>query len=86
MVNLFRLIIIFAVVYYALRFISRYVIPFAVNSYLKKNLGNLRDFEQYRRNAAPPRQEGEVTINYKMDKDKKVDKTKGDYIDFEEIK
>lgn len=86
MVNLVRLIIIFVVVYYVLRFISRYIIPFAVNSYLKKNLGDLSQYEQYRKDKMTPRPEGEVTIKYQTDKDKKIIKDKGDYIDFEEVK
>ncbi|MFC2096446.1 hypothetical protein ACFLQ3_01955 [Bacteroidota bacterium] len=46
---------------------------------MKKNFEN-------KQNQYKDKKEGDVTINTKPDKNKKIDKDKGDYVDYEEVK
>ena len=44
-----------------------------------------QNFEQ-KQNQYNRKKEGDVTVNAKPQKSKKIDKDEGDYVDFEEIK
>jgi len=72
--GLFRILIVFFVVYYLIRFVS-----FLFNSSRSYN----SSANESRKRSS--KKEGEVTINYVPDSDKKVNKDSGDYVDYEEV-
>lgn len=86
-----RIILIFLVFYFLLKLIGRLVIPWlakkAKNKMSERMQEEMRNREETHR---PPRQEGEVTIEYSKDniqdkKSKNPQKGSGDYVDFEEL-
>ena len=83
--GLFKLIILFLLIYFAFRFIFRLLLPFGIRNFIYKHNSNVR--REYKRKKE--KKVGDVTIIYDNDKhkDKPDDKkTKKDqYIDFEEI-
>jgi hypothetical protein len=83
--GLMRTLLIIAIIYFALRFIVRYLLPFLLTSYVNKKfnaMGNhTRGF-----NNPKKKPEGEVTIDFSSQNKKQNKTNKGDYVDFEEIK
>ena len=75
---LVRFLLILFLIYFIIRIFTRYIF----RSYFKKMQ---RNFEG-QRNQYNNKKEGDVTINTKSCKGKKIDKNDGDYIDYEEIK
>lgn len=74
---LVRFLLILFLIYFIVRIFTRYIF----RSYFKKMQGNFEDQQnQYNK------KEGDVTINTKSGKGKKIDKDEGDYVDYEEIK
>lgn len=82
MVGFFRTLIIIAIIYFALRFIFRIVLPIVLGNYLKKKVSQAQNYHQNEYS----RREGEVTINHSSTNDKKHKNNEGEYVDFEEIK
>jgi len=73
-VGLFRILLIFLVAYYLFRFLSYLFKPSGSNS------------TSGRRNMnKSSKKEGEITIDYLPESDKKVQKDNGDYVDYEEV-
>ena len=83
MIGFFRTLIIIAIIYFALRFIFRIVLPLVLGNYLKKKVSQAQN--NYHRQEYS-RREGEVTINSSSTNDKKYRNNEGEYVDFEEIK
>lgn len=75
---LVRFLLILFLIYFIVRIFTRYIF----RSYFKKMQGNFEN-QQHQHNN---KKEGDVTINTKSGKGKKIDKNEGDYIDYEEIK
>ena len=73
-VGLFRILIIFFVVYYLIRFVSYLFKPSRSDS--SSTNENRKRYSK---------KEGEVTIDYMPESDKKVQKDSGDYVDYEEV-
>jgi len=82
-VNFVRTLFIIVIIYYGVRLISRYVLPFL----LEKGVKNMQDKmnQQQGQNQRPSKREGEVTIEQKRQNDKNFAANKGDYVDFEEV-
>ncbi|WP_370476253.1 DUF4834 family protein [Tamlana flava] len=85
--GLLRTILIIALVYYAIKILSRIFAPYLVKYAAKKaeeRFGG--QFGQFHRQQEKevPKKEGEVTID-KMPQTKTSNKDVGDYVDFEEI-
>lgn len=73
---LVKILLILFLIYFIVRIFTRYIF----RSYFKKMQGNFEDQQnQYNK------KEGDVTINTKSGKGKKIDKDEGDYVDYEEI-
>ncbi len=73
---LVKFLLILFLIYFIVRIFTRYIF----RSYFKKMQGNFEDQQnQYNK------KEGDVTINTKSGKCKKIDKDEGDYVDYEEI-
>lgn len=79
-----RTLLIIAIIYFALRFIVRYLLPFLLTRYVNKKFKEMGKTQGF--NQPNPKREGEVTIKYTPNDKKKYPKGNGDYVDFEEIK
>lgn len=79
LVGFFRTVLILLAIYYTYKFLTRYVFPLMLKNYINKVNNTQRSKNQFQRD------EGDVTIRYRKNEDKKVDKDKGEYVDYEEI-
>lgn len=80
--GLFRTVIIIVIIYFGLRFIKRYVMPTLID----KGVKNMQQkMQNQQRQQQPKRPEGEVTIEKNRSNDNASAKSKGDYVDFEEV-
>lgn len=75
---LVKFLLILFLIYFIVRIFTRYIFQ----SYFKKMQGNFENQQNQHNN----KKEGDVTINTKSGKGKKIDKDEGDYVDYEEIK
>ena len=83
--GLIRTLLIIAIIYFALRFIVRYLLPFLLTSYVNKKFNEMGQKSQgfdYHNN----KHEGDVTIDFSPKNKRKNKKNKGDYVNYEEIK
>lgn len=85
MTGLLKFIFIFLLVYYGLKLITRYVVPFFAKRYIK-NMQNNFNKQQHNKSYYNKSNEGDVIIKSNQRKGKKVDKDIGEYIDYEEVK
>ena len=81
--NFIKTLFIIVIVYYGIRFISRYLLPILVDKGLKNMQQKMQD--QQRQNQRSTRPPGDVTIEYNNRTGKNSSQIKGDYIDFEEV-
>ena len=84
---LLRYIVIFLVIYYGIKLLSRVLMPFFLK-YLFKKAGQNMHHQFGAQQQASQKEDGEVTIQYNADKKsgkhiKKDDS--GEYVDFEEL-
>ena len=70
-------------VWYGVRIISRYLFPWLLKSFVRKQQRKFYDQQPHKQ--APKRKEGEVHIKSKGQKSSKNDDDLGDYVDFEEV-
>lgn len=75
---LVRFLLILFLIFFIVRIFTRYILQ----SFFKKMQGNVEN----QQNQYNKKKEGDVTINAKQNKGKKIDKDEGDYVDYEEIK
>jgi hypothetical protein len=81
--NFIRTLIIIVVIYYAVRFVSRYVFPLLLDKGIK-NMQN-KVYEQQRQSQRATRPPGEVTVENNNRQGRTVNQNKGEYVDFEEV-
>ena len=81
--NFIRTLFIIIIVYYGIRFVTRYLLPILVDKGLKNMQQKMQD--QQRQNQRSTRPPGDVTIEYNNRTGKNSSQTKGDYVDFEEV-
>lgn len=81
--NFIRTLFIIAVIYFAIRIFSRYILPLLID----KSVKNIQQkmYEQQKQHQRPNRREGEVIIEKNRKEDKRNNSDEGEYIDFEEI-
>jgi hypothetical protein len=84
--GILRTLLIIVIIFFALRFIFRYLLPFLLTSYVNKKFKEMGKTYNFREATYKKEKEGEVTIDYTPNDKKKYAKGKGDYVDFEEIK
>ncbi|NOU47417.1 MAG: hypothetical protein HOO86_10185 [Bacteroidales bacterium] len=70
------------VIYYSLRLILRYLVPFLLARFVKRMQNKMSGFDQ---TVNTPQQEGEVKVNFTPKEQTKSKSGIGEYIDFEEI-
>ena len=75
---LVRFLLVLLVIYFVVKMFTRYVL----RSFFK----NMKQNFENQQNPSDSKKEGDVTINAKPNKGKKIDSTDGDYVDYEEIK
>jgi len=83
LLNFIRTAVIIAVIYFAVRLFTRYILPTILNKKIKDMHEKMQDRQKQQRSTN--RSEGDVTIEYENDRDKTHGKNKGEYIDFEEV-
>jgi len=81
--NFIRTLVIIVVIYYAFRFISRYVFPLLLDKGIK-NMQN-KVYEQQRQSQRSTRPPGEVTVENNSSQGRSVKQNRGEYVDFEEV-
>ena len=83
--SLLRTILILIIIYYVIQIFTRYIIP---SLFGNKMDDNMNEFTRKKRNEQKKaaRHEGEITIDYNQDKDHRKKSSKGEYVDYEEIK
>jgi len=82
LVNFLRTLIIIAIIYYAIKLISKYVLPMLIDKGVKNMQQKMQNQQgQYQK---PSRPDGEVTIETNKDKDRNG-ANQGEYVDFEEV-
>lgn len=86
MIGLFRTIFIILLIYFIIRVISRYVVPFFLKGYVKNITSQMKQQQEEMLRQQKKGKEGDVTVNYTPQKEKNFGKEEGDYVDFEEIK
>lgn len=78
-----RTLLIIVLIFYGIRLFARYILPLLVDKGLKNMQQKMQDQQrQSQRSTRPP---GDVTIEYNNRTGKNGSKTKGDYVDFEEV-
>ncbi|PLX10223.1 MAG: hypothetical protein C0597_17100 [Marinilabiliales bacterium] len=75
---LIRFLSILFLIYFIIRIVTRFA--------LKRYARNMQQNFEQKQNRYNRKKEGDVTVNAKPQKSKKIDKDEGDYVDFEEIK
>ncbi len=82
-VNFFRTLIIIGVVYFAIKFITRQILPFFIQK--KFNEMQQKINEQQKQQQRAGRREGDITINYGNKRTDTGTYDEGEYVDFEEV-
>jgi hypothetical protein len=82
-VNFLRTLIILVLVYYAIKFLTRYFAPKVIDKAANKLY---KDMKAQEKEAGKKRtSKGDVTIEYEDNKSKRYSRGEGDYVDFEEV-
>ena len=83
LVNFLRTLFIIVIIYYGIKFISRYIFPMLVDKGIKNMQQKMQD--QQRQNQRSTRPPGDVTIEGNPQTSKSRSQIKGEYVDFEEV-
>jgi hypothetical protein len=84
----FRTILIFIIIFYLARMFTQYILPALFGSYTDDQMEELKkkkkQQQKYKQQAK--QREGEVTIDYSPQKSVKGRDSKGEYVDYVEVK
>ena len=83
--GLLRTLLIIIVVYYVIRLFTRYILPGLFVGYMDKKMNEFSK-QQQRKHQQAQQREGEVTIDYKPGDSSKNKPSKGEYVDYVEVK
>lgn len=86
--GLLKILAIFLLVFYGVKFLFRLLMPFALRKLSERVMGGNNPYEEFKQQGSP-KQEGELRVDYIPQEDHKAKKgteTAGEFIDFEEIK
>jgi hypothetical protein len=84
--GLFRFAVIFFLVWLITSLFTRYVLPFVVRILFRRMSDRVRrDYDKKMHDKQRKEREGEVTIRYRPDKTKIIEKDDGEYVDYEDI-
>ncbi len=82
---LLRFIFIIVLVYYGFKLVARYVMPWVITRFIKKQQQKFNDMNGVNNSNYDPTNEGEVHIKTKKTKSAKNDDDFGEYVDFEDV-
>jgi uncharacterized membrane protein (DUF106 family) len=82
-VNFLRTLIIIAIIYFAIRLFTRYVLPLILENKIKDMQQKMQEQQKQQRRTG--KQEGEVTIEYDQKRNNIRNRDDGEYVDFEEV-
>jgi uncharacterized membrane protein (DUF106 family) len=82
-VGFIRTVIVIAIIYFAIRLFTRYVLPVFLENKIKQMQQRME--EQQRKQQRPGKREGDVTIEYDSKRNNMRNRDQGEYIDFEEV-
>lgn len=82
-VNFLRTVIIIAIIYFAIRLFTRYVLPLLLEKKVKEMQQKMQEQQKQQRRSG--KQEGEVTIEYDKKRNNVSSGNEGEYVDFEEV-
>ena len=82
---LFCIIIFFILLYYAVKLFLRYMLPWLLQRYVKKQQGKYGQFTGQKEDFSTREKEGEVRIKKKPPEKSKNDTGFGEYVDFEDV-
>ncbi|OFY54119.1 MAG: hypothetical protein A2Y87_10410 [Bacteroidetes bacterium RBG_13_46_8] len=85
MIAFLRIILILVLVYYLVRIITRYLVPFLLGNYVNRKMNDYSDRSGRPQNTGGRKKEGEITVESAPQEEKKQ-KDRGVYTDYEEIK
>ncbi|MBU1013211.1 MAG: DUF4834 family protein [Bacteroidetes bacterium] len=81
-----KFLFIVIVIYYLLKFIGRYILPYLISVFIKRAHDQMMRNESNNSNAKTSKKVGEVSIDSAPKKSNKASKDNvGDYVDFEEV-
>lgn len=72
-----KFLLVLFIIYFIVRIFTRY--------FLRRFARNMQQNFEGRGNSYNKKKEGDVTVNAKPKKGKKIDKDEGDYVDYEEV-
>lgn len=82
-VNFLRTLIIIAIIYYAIRLFTRYVLPLILENKIKEMHQKMQNQQKQQRRTG--KQEGEITIEYDQKRNNIRNRDDSEYVDFEEV-
>jgi len=85
-VGLFKTIAILIIIYYFLKFFSRYIAPIFLKKVISKVEKKMKEQQQNQTNADTQGKVGETVIAKKPSMPKEGNKDVGDYVDYEDVK
>ena len=86
LLGLLKILFYIYVGFHLFRLISRLVMPYVLRFFMKKAQRNFKQKFGQQRHQAPPKKEGEVSVDYSSQKERKTTTTSiGEYVDFEEV-
>ncbi|MCY1721051.1 DUF4834 family protein [Prolixibacteraceae bacterium Z1-6] len=81
-VGFLRTLVIIAIIYFGIKFISRYIMPLLID----KGIKNMQQkMQEQQRQQHPKRPEGEVTIEKNRKNNNSSSQNNEEYVDFEEV-
>ena len=83
--SLLRTILILIIIYYVVQLFTRYIFPALFRNYVNSKVNEF-ERRQKKQQRKATRKEGEITIDYSPDSSRKDKLSKGEYVDYEEIK
>ena len=81
-VGFIRTLIVIAVVYFAIKLFTRYVLPLFLENKIKEMKQRME--EQQRQQQRSGKRQGDVTIEYNQKRNNR-NRDEGEYVDFEEV-
>jgi len=85
MIAFLRIILILVLVYYLVRIITRYLVPFLLGNYVNRKMNDYSDRSGRQQQTGGRKKEGEITVDYAPQEEKKQ-KDRVEYTYYEEIK
>jgi len=82
---LLRFILIVVIVYYGFKMVVRYVMPWVISRFIKKQQEKFNNMNGFPNSNPDAKNEGEVNIKPQKTNEKKNDDGFGEYVDFEDV-